>query len=47
VKDAPRLPAARQPVPRNEKLAKQIDARFKGGKAKLDDLAAYIAINKL
>lgn len=46
-KDAPRLPPTRQPVPRNEQLAKRIDARFKGGKAKLDDLAAYIAINKL
>jgi hypothetical protein len=46
-KDAPRLPPPRQPVPRNEQLAKRIDARFKGGKARLDDLAAYIAINKL
>ena len=46
-KDAPRLPPPRQPVPRNEQLAKRIDARFKGGKAKLDDLAAYFAINKL
>ena len=46
-KGAPRLPAQRQPVPRNERLAKQIDARFKGGRAKVADLAAYLQINKL
>jgi len=44
---APRLPAQRQPVPRNERVAKQIDARFKSGKARMSDLAAYIHVNKL
>lgn len=45
--EAPRLPPQRQSVPRNERLAKQLDARFKGGKAKLDDLAAYFHMNKI
>jgi hypothetical protein len=47
VQEAPRMPPPRQTLPRNERLAKRIDARFKGGHAKLDDLAAYLAINKL
>lgn len=46
-KDAPRLPPQRQSAPRNERLAKRINDRFKGGHAKLDDLAAFIAINKI
>jgi hypothetical protein len=46
-REAPRLPPQRQTVPRNEKLAKAIDARFKGGKAGVDDLAAYFAVHKL
>jgi hypothetical protein len=44
---APPLPKPRQAAPRNERLAKQIDARFKGGNAKLSDLAAYIDVHKL
>ena len=40
--NAPKLPASRQPVPRNEAVIKKLDSRFKGGKAKLDDLAAYL-----
>jgi hypothetical protein len=41
-KEAPKLPQ-RQSVPKNEQKAQQIDRRFASGKAKLSDLAAYIA----
>ena len=44
---APQLPAQRQSVPRNEQKAKQLNARFNGGKAKLNDLAAYLEANNL
>lgn len=44
---APKLPAQRQSVPRNEQLNKRIEARFKGGRAKLDDLAAFLQVNNL
>lgn len=40
---APKTPQTKQPVPRSETKLKQLDAKFKGGKAKLNDLAAYLA----
>jgi hypothetical protein len=40
---APKLPQTRQSVPKNEQRAQQLDKRFASGKAKLSDLAAYIA----
>lgn len=43
VTDAPKLPAQKQSVPRNEQQKRQLDGRFKAGKAKLSDLAAFIA----
>ena len=46
-KAAPPMPAARAAAPASEKLSKQINDRFKGGRARVDDLAAYLAINKL
>jgi hypothetical protein len=39
--DAPRLPSPRQPVPHSERVTKALDARFKTGKATMNDLAAY------
>lgn len=45
--DAPKLPAQRQSVPRNEQQDKRLEARFKGGRAKLNDLAAYLQANNL
>lgn len=41
--DAPKLPQQRQTVPKDEQRAKQLNSRFASGKAKLSDLAAYIA----
>jgi hypothetical protein len=46
-KDAPPLPKQRQATPRNERLVKAVDGRFKGGKATMNDLAAYIHLHKL
>lgn len=43
VAEAPKLPQQRQNVPKNEQKAKQLNTRFASGKAKLSDLAAYIA----
>lgn len=40
--DAPRMPAARQATPAQERQKQAMDARFKGGRAKLNDLAAYL-----
>lgn len=40
--DAPKLPQ-RQSVPKNEQQDKRLNQRFSSGKAKLSDLAAYIA----
>lgn len=40
---APKLPQTRQSVPKNEQQAQRLDKRFASGKAKLSDLAAYIA----
>lgn len=45
--EAPKLPAQRQSVPRNEQLNKKLNAKFSSGKAKLDDLAAYLSANNL
>lgn len=42
VKTAPKLPAQRQSVPQDERKSKQLDARFKSGRAKLNDLASFI-----
>jgi len=41
--EAPKLPQTRQSVPKNEQRAQQINKRFATGKAKLSDLAAFIA----
>jgi len=43
---APPLPKQRQAAPKNERLSKQLDARFNGGRAKMDDLAAYLSLHK-
>ena len=40
--EAPKLPAQRQSVPRNEAKSKAINQRFTNGKAKLNDLAAFL-----
>ena len=45
VQDAPKLPAARQSVPRNEQQERKLNGRFASGKAKLNDLAAYLSRN--
>ena len=42
VAEAPKLPAARQNVPKNEQRTKAINQRFSNGRAKLGDLAAYL-----
>ena len=47
VTEAPRLPAQRQTTPASERINKKIDARFASGKAKLDDLAAYLHHNQI
>jgi hypothetical protein len=41
VQDAPRMPT-RQSQPANERRDRELDAKFKSGKAKLNDLAAYL-----
>lgn len=40
--EAPKLPAQRQSVPRNEQADKRLNAKFASGKAKLTDLARYL-----
>jgi hypothetical protein len=45
-KDAPKLPQ-RQSVPKNEQVNQKLERRFSSGKAKLNDLAAFIANNNL
>jgi hypothetical protein len=47
VKEAPKLPPQRQSVPKNEQRNQQLNKRFATGKAKLGDLAAFIANNDL
>lgn len=44
-KDAPKLPAQRQSVPKNEQVNKRLESRFSSGKAKLTDLAKWIENN--
>jgi hypothetical protein len=46
-KEAPKLPPQRQSVPKNEQVNQKLERRFTSGKAKLNDLAAYIANNGL
>lgn len=46
-KAAPPMPAARAAPSHSEKLSKRINDRFSSGRAKVDDLAAYLAINKI
>lgn len=46
-KEAPKLPPQRQSVPKNEKANQQLSRKFASGKAKLGDLAAFIASNNL
>lgn len=40
--EAPRLPAAKQATPAQERQKQALSAPFKGGRAKLNDLAAYL-----
>lgn len=40
-----KLPPAKQPVPRNERVNKELNKRFQGGRAKVNDLAAFIDAN--
>lgn len=40
--EAPKLPAQRQPVPKQVQRDQQLNRRFASGKAKLSDLAAYL-----
>lgn len=42
VSEAPQLPAQRQPVPKQVQRDKALNSRFASGKAKLNDLAAYL-----
>lgn len=46
-KEAPKLPAQRQSVPKNEQVNKRLESRFSSGKAKLGDLAKWIESNNL
>lgn len=45
--EAPKLPPKRQSVPKNEQVNQQLGRKFASGKAKLNDLAAFIANNNL
>lgn len=45
VKEAPRLPAQRQSVPKQEQVNKKLNARFRSGNAGLNDLASFIGNN--
>lgn len=45
--EAPKLPAQRQSVPKGEQQKQQLSRRFTSGKAKLNDLAGWIASNNL
>jgi len=42
VKTAPKMPAQRQSVPQDERKSKQLNDRFRTGRAKLGDLAKII-----
>jgi hypothetical protein len=41
VSDAPKMPN-RQTAPVNERKQQQLEQKFKGGRAKLNDLVAYL-----
>ncbi len=41
-KDAPRLPSGKPQISRSEQRDAELDKKFKSGKAKLNDLAAYL-----
>lgn len=41
------MPRSKQPVPRSERVNRDLNKRFQGGRAKVDDLAAFIANNDL
>lgn len=43
VADAPRMPPSRQSQPAQERRDRALNDRFKGGRAKLNDLAAFLA----
>jgi hypothetical protein len=45
VKEAPRLPAKRQNAPPQAKANKQLDTKFRSGRASVRDLAAFIELN--
>ena len=46
-KEAPKLPPTRQSVPKSEKVNQTLNRRFASGRAKLNDLAAFISNNNL
>ena len=47
VKEAERLPAQKKSLPASERQHRALNDRFKGGRAKTNDLAAFIASNKI
>ncbi|PNG53181.1 MULTISPECIES: hypothetical protein [unclassified Variovorax] len=47
VQNAPKLPPQRQSVPKGEKVNKAVSQRFKTGRAKVDDLAAFLSANNI
>lgn len=47
VKEAERLPTAKKSVPPSERVNRELGERFNKGRAKLDDLASFLANNKL
>lgn len=46
VKEAERLPAAKKTLPPNERVNRSLGEKFSRGRAKVDDLAAFLANNK-
>lgn len=42
VMDAPRMPSKQAPNPAQERKSKELEGRFRSGRAKLNDLAAYL-----
>lgn len=47
VKDAERLPAARKTAPPQERVNRQLGEKFSKGRAKVNDLASFLANNKI
>jgi len=47
VKEAERLPAAKKALPPNERINKQLNEKFSKGRAKTDDLAAFLFNNRM